>query len=64
MDERERVEESGLQEEQRQRPEKDATPEDTGEPKDEEGGRTPPPDRLDEDPAYEPEEPLKGYKGG
>ncbi len=29
-----------------------------------EGGRKPPPDDLQDDPAYEPDEPLKGIKGG
>jgi len=34
-------------------------------PADQEDGRTPPPDDLTEDPAYEPEdEGLKGIKGG
>jgi hypothetical protein len=34
-------------------------------PEDQEDGRTPPPDDLSEDPAYEPEdEDLKGIKGG
>lgn len=29
-----------------------------------EGGRKPPPEDLQDDPAYEPDEPLKGIKGG
>jgi hypothetical protein len=29
-----------------------------------EEGRTPPPEKLEEDPAYEPKGPLRGYKGG
>ena len=34
-------------------------------PEDQEDGRTPPPDDLSQDPAYEPEdEDLKGIKGG
>lgn len=34
-------------------------------PEDQEDGRTPPPDDLSKDPAYEPEdESLKGIKGG
>lgn len=34
-------------------------------PEDQEDGRTPPPDDLSKDPAYEPEdEDLKGIKGG
>ena len=34
-------------------------------PEDQEDGRTPPPDDLTKDPAYEPEdEDLKGIKGG
>jgi hypothetical protein len=34
-------------------------------PEDQEDGRTPPPDDLSEDPAYEPEdESMKGIKGG
>jgi hypothetical protein len=34
------------------------------EAKDSEKGRKPPPDDLEKDPAYEPDEPLKGIKGG
>jgi DnaJ-class molecular chaperone len=29
-----------------------------------EDGRTPPPEDIEKDPAYEPEGPLKGFKGG
>jgi hypothetical protein len=30
----------------------------------EDEGRKPPPDDLSEDPAYEPDDPMKGIKGG
>ncbi len=29
-----------------------------------EDGRVPPPENIENDPAYEPEGPLKGFKGG
>jgi anti-sigma B factor antagonist len=45
------------------RPEEDAPKEAIGSSQAEDG-RMPPPDDLQNDPAYEPDEPLKGIKGG
>lgn len=58
--EREQAEKQG-QESDKQTP---TAPPDAN-PDEQEDGRTPPPDDLSEDPAYEPEdEALKGIKGG
>jgi hypothetical protein len=49
----------------RETDEESTTPGPKTDPEDQEDGRTPPPDDLSKDPAYEPEdEGLKGIKGG